>query len=119
MDGIKDFHAHIYFDVSQLDEARALAEQSRRLFGVAVRKLHEKPVGPHPRGSCQHTVAAAIFGAFATWVALNRGELTVFAHADTGKDLTDHSRNIVWFGPSEILDLSIFSGAPPPASGGR
>lgn len=115
MDGIKDFHAHIYFDASQFDAARALAGRARGLFGVVVGSFHERPVGPHPRGSCQLTVPAAQFGAFATWAALNRGELTIFAHADTGEDLIDHSRNVVWFGPSEALDLSIFNEASPRA----
>lgn len=108
MDVIRGFHAHIYFDESQVDEARALAERACRLFGTGVGHLHEKPVGPHPRGSCQLTVSADGFGAFATWAAINRGELTIFAHTDTGQDLIDHSRNVVWFGPSETLDLSIF-----------
>ena len=48
------------------------------------------------------------FGAFAQWVVLNRGGLTIFAHATTGDDLADHRHNVIWFGPSEALDLSIF-----------
>jgi len=42
------------------------------------------------------------------WLALNRGGLTVFAHAETGDDLKDHSEHVIWLGPSEKLDLAIF-----------
>jgi DOPA 4,5-dioxygenase len=31
-----------------------------------------------------------------------------FAHANTGDDLADHTRHVIWFGPSEVLDLAIF-----------
>ena len=35
--------------------------------------------------------------------------LTIFAHANTGNDLADHTQHVIWFGESEKLDLSIFS----------
>jgi DOPA 4,5-dioxygenase len=44
----------------------------------------------------------------ATWLAVNRAGLTIFAHASTGGDRTDHTSNVIWFGPSEELNLSIF-----------
>ena len=52
------------------------------------------------------------FGEVATWLTVNRAGLTIFAHASTGDDLADHSRNVVWFGPSEVLDLTMFDGPP-------
>lgn len=104
---IENFHAHIYFDQHQVDAARALAGEARTRFGVAVGRFHECPVGPHPRGSCQLTVATERFGEFALWAAVNRRGFTIFAHASTGEDLADHTENVVWFGPSEPLDLSI------------
>lgn len=108
MTQIRDFHAHIYFDPPQVEEAKALAREAQQLFGVRIGHFHERPIGPHPRGSCQLTVATERFGEFATWAAVNRGELTIFAHASTGEDLADHTRHVVWFGPSERLDLSLF-----------
>lgn len=107
MAGIENFHAHIYFDSSEIEAARALAAEARERFGVAVGRFHEGPVGPHPRGSCQLTVAPERFGDFAVWAAVNRRGLTLFAHATTGDDLADHTSNVVWFGPSETLDLSV------------
>jgi aromatic ring-cleaving dioxygenase len=105
---ISDFHAHIYFDPEEVEKAKALGEAASARFGVPVGHYHTRPVGPHPRGSVQMTVQPGQFGEFAQWLVLNRGDLTIFAHASTGDDLADHSRHVVWFGPSEELDLSLF-----------
>lgn len=105
---IRDFHAHIYFDPDEVEKAKALGEAASARFSVPVGHYHTRPVGPHPRGSVQMTVQPEQFGEFAQWLVLNRGDLTIFAHASTGDDLADHSRHVVWFGPSEKLDLSLF-----------
>ena len=105
---IADFHAHIYFNSGELEQAQALAGAVQERFGVAVGHFHQRPVGPHPRGSVQMTVPVEKFGEVATWLAVNRNGLTVFAHASTGDHVADHSRNVIWFGPSEPLDMSIF-----------
>jgi DOPA 4,5-dioxygenase len=107
-DAIRDFHAHIYFDPNEQERAQALAAAARERFSVPVGHFHQRPVGPHPRGSVQLTVSTDRFGEVATWLAVNRGGLTIFAHASTGDDRRDHTHNVVWFGPSEELNLSIF-----------
>jgi len=108
-DSITDFHAHIYFDPDELDQARALGERMRDRFGVPMGHLHVHPVGPHPRGSCQLTVPPDRFGEVARWLVLHRSGLTIFAHASTGDDRADHTHHVVWFGPSEKLNLAIFN----------
>lgn len=115
MPNIHDFHAHIYFNPEELAVAQALAHQAQARFGVAVGRFHLEPVGPHPRGSCQLTVAKETFGEFAGWAALNRGELTIFAHAETGDDLADHTAHVIWFGESEPLNIGIFQRERPSA----
>ena len=105
---IQNFHAHIYFDPSELTRAQTLGAAARERFGVAVGHFHERPVGPHPRGSCQLTVEPEQWGDFSQWIALNRDGLTIFAHTSTGDDRVDHTEHVIWFGPSETLDLSIF-----------
>src|SRR3990170_1222217 len=107
-DGITDFHAHIYFDPNELDQARDLGEDVRARFGVPMGHLHVAPVGPHPRGSCQLTIPPDRFGDVARWLVLNRRGLTIFAHASTGDDRADHTHHVIWFGSSEKLDLTIF-----------
>jgi DOPA 4,5-dioxygenase len=106
---IRDFHAHIYYDPEQVEQAKQLAAAAQARFPVAIGHFHLRPVGPHPRGSCQLTVPTELFGDVAQWLALNRGRLTIFAHAETGNDLADHTQHVIWFGESEPLDLSIFS----------
>ena len=105
---IRDFHAHIYFDANEVEQAKALGHAAHEKFGVPEGHYHLGPVGPHPRGSCQLTVPTEQFGDVAQWLVLNRGALTIFAHANTGDDHADHTRHVIWFGPSEALDLSIF-----------
>jgi DOPA 4,5-dioxygenase len=108
MAAIRGFHAHIYFDPSQLAAAQALADAAKAETGCAVGRLHSAPVGPHPRGSVQLTMRPDQFARFAVWAPQARGDLTVFAHGLTGDDLADHTRMVIWFGPSEPLDLTIF-----------
>jgi len=106
---IRDFHAHLYYDPADVELARQLAAAVQERFPVAVGHFHVRPVGPHPRGSVQLTVPTHLFGEVAQFLAINRGPLTVFAHANTGDDLADHTAHVIWFGPSEPLDLSIFN----------
>lgn len=108
MTDVRDFHAHIYFDPHEIAAAQALGRAMVERFGIPLGHFHQRPVGPHPRGSCQVTIPPDQFGEVASWLSVNRGDLTIFAHASTGDDKADHSRNVVWFGPSEPLDLSIF-----------
>jgi len=105
---IRNFHAHIYYDPADVDRAKALAEAAQARFGVPIGHFHLVPVGPHPRGSVQITVPTDLFGDFAQWIALNRDGLTIFAHTTTGEDLPDHTEHVIWFGPSEPLNLAIF-----------
>ena len=106
---IRDFHAHIYYDPEEVDTAKQLAAAAQTRFPIAVGHFHLHPVGPHPRGSVQLTLPTDLFGDVAQFLALNRGGLTIFAHAETANDLADHTEHVIWFGPSEPLDLSIFS----------
>jgi DOPA 4,5-dioxygenase len=105
---IRDFHAHIYYDPDDVELAKQLGAAAQARFPVAVGHFHLRPVGPHPRGSCQLTVPTELFGDVAQWLVLNRGALTIFAHANTGDDLADHTQHVIWFGESEKLNLSIF-----------
>ena len=105
---IRGFHAHIYFDPEQIEQARALAAAAHEAFGCPVGHFHLEPVGPHPRGSCQLSLRPEQFARFAVWAPEARGTLTIFAHGLSGNDLDDHTRFVVWFGRSEPLDMSIF-----------
>ena len=108
MTAIRDFHVHLYFDPGQLNRAKTLAGTLEARFGLPVGHFHTRPVGPHPRGSVQLTVTPDAFGDVARYLAVSRDGLTVFAHATTGDDLADHRDHVIWFGPSEPLNMAIF-----------
>jgi len=113
MSAITGYHAHVYFDVyfdaASRKSAQALCEAAGRTFGLSVGRMHDAPVGPHPRGSCQLAFGTGQLGEVIPWLILNRRGLTVFAHALTGDALKDHTDHVLWLGPSETLDLSALS----------
>jgi aromatic ring-cleaving dioxygenase len=109
MSTINGYHAHVYFDAAERERAAHLCEAAHAAFGVTVGRMHDRPVGPHPRGSCQLTVAIDQFASVLPWLIVNRNGLTVFAHAQTGDALKDHTDHVIWLGPSEKLDLAALS----------
>lgn len=107
---IATWHAHVYFDASSREAARALREAiDATLPGrVTIGRFHEKPVGPHPMWSFQLGVAAADLSHVLGWLALNRGGLDVFVHPNTDDELRDHRDAALWLGRSHALNLSVF-----------
>lgn len=105
---IQGYHAHVYYDAASLERARVLCQEAGRRFDVTVGRMHEKPVGPHPCWSCQLAFAPALFERVVPWLALNRGDLVVFVHPETGDELVDHRDRALWMGQVAPLDLSIF-----------
>ena len=89
--------------------AHRRARCARRVAGafpVTVGRMHDKPVGPHPRSSCQLAFGSELFGEVVPWLIANRNGLTVFAHAETGNAIKDHTDHVLWLGPSEALNLA-------------
>ena len=109
MSAITGYHAHVYFDAATREAAGRLCQAAGRAFPLTVGRMHDKPVGPHPRGSCQLAFAPELFAQVIPWLIENRNGLTVFAHAETGDDLKDHTEHVLWLGPSETLDLAALS----------
>ncbi len=103
----EDYHVHVYFDASAKEIAQKVIGQLSEKFPVAVGHFHDKPVGPHPVGSCQITVALEDFGVLIDWLARNRAGLTVFIHAVTGDVMKDHTAHTIWMGEMMPLNLEI------------
>jgi len=108
MSEIENFHAHVYYDVADRAKVIKLCEAAGKTFGVKIGRMHDNPVGPHPRGSCQLTITKAQLADVLPWLVLNRKGLTVFTHAQTGNALKDHTDHVIWLGPSETLKLDQF-----------
>ncbi|TWC20904.1 DOPA 4,5-dioxygenase [Pseudomonas sp. SJZ085] len=108
MQRIKGYHAHVYFDASTIDQARALCEEASRLFPLEMGRVHERPVGPHPDWSCQLSFDPQYIGVVLPWLALYRKGLVIFLHPNTGDELVDHTDHAIWMGAMRQLDLSVF-----------
>ena len=106
---ITGWHAHVYFDGSEKEAARQLCEGAAARFGIPMGRMHDDPIGPHPKGSCQLSIPPALFGEVVPWLVLNHGALSVLIHADTGDHLADHTDHLLWLGTPVALDLSIFA----------
>lgn len=109
---IDSYHAHIYFSRGpEAIKAMALRDQIENEIGssVTIGRFHEKPVGPHPRGSFQLEVGLEQSMSVFKWLMENRNGLTVFFHGNSGDNYLDHTEHVTWMGSSEILKLSIFT----------
>ena len=100
------YHAHIYFGPGTVDQAKALAQEAGRLFKVAVGRVHEKNVGPHPAWSVQLAFSRHEFDKVVPWLDEHRGALDVFIHGVTGDDMADHTDFAYWLGNEWPLDLT-------------
>jgi DOPA 4,5-dioxygenase len=110
---IESWHAHVYFDASSSDAARAFRDVVSVHFGdkALVGRFHEREVGPHPRWSFQIAFAPADFSDVVGWLALNHGALDVFVHPNTGDELRDHRDSAMWLGRSHQLKLEVLLGS--------
>jgi len=104
---IKDWHAHVYFDAASRERAWALREKIEKAFDIQMGRFHEKPVGPHPRFSYQVHFQNGQLAPLLSWLALNRGDLTVLVHPNTGEDLEDHRDRAIWLGEQVPLLLDV------------
>jgi len=106
MTAIENYHAHVYYGADTRAQALKLCEAAGQTFGVKVGRMHDNPVGPHPRGSCQLTIGRDQLAEVLPWLVLNRNGLTIFTHAQTGNAYQDHTDHVIWLGPSEALNLA-------------
>lgn len=102
------FHAHVYYDAASKADAEALRAEIDARYDVVLGRWHDKPVGPHPFWSYQVAFAPALFGDIVPWLSMNRRDLTILVHPETGDDLIDHSDYAMWLGDSATLNLERF-----------
>ncbi len=103
--GITGYHAHIYFDEASRGRASWLRDQVALRFAVVLGRWREEPVGPHPRPMYQIAFKPPEFEKLVPWLMLNRQDLVIFVHPETGDDVADHDIYALWLG--EKLDLDI------------
>ncbi|GAB4238584.1 MAG: DOPA 4,5-dioxygenase family protein [Kiloniellaceae bacterium] len=104
-DSIRGYHAHVYYDADTKPAAEALRAAIEERFDVRLGRWHDRPVGPHPQWSYQIAFAPKVLAELLPWLALNRGDLTVFVHPETGDDIPDHRDHAIWLGEKAELNL--------------
>jgi len=102
---IAHYHAHVYFETSQLELASQLHRELAARFPVTLGRLFPMPIGPHSKGMFQVLLPKAQFAPVVEWLLLNRQGLDVLVHAVSGDDLKDHTEYAMWLGQSLPLKL--------------
>lgn len=108
---IKSYHAHVYFDEQTKQSAISLREILKKLpssyvyFNIKVGKIHDKPIGPHPKSMYQIYLDHSDLSCVLETLILNRGNLDVLIHPNTDNALNDHTKNAIWLGNKLLLNL--------------
>ena len=97
---ITSYHAHVYYDpAATRDRAERLRERVAAAFPQAkLGRWHDALVGPHPQSMYQIAFPREMLEKFLPWLMLNRDDLTILLHPETGHPRADHTAHAVWFG---------------------
>ena len=106
-----NYHAHVYYDASTSEFAKALCTETGKHFNLTVGRFHDRPIGPHPCWSCQIAFGSEDFDSLVPWLDQRRKGLTILIHGLTGDDLADHTQFAYWLGEAQSLKLDMFRGA--------
>ncbi len=106
-DEIEGYHVHVYYDGATKQWAGHLRRQVAKLFPAAEigRWRDQAPQGPHPQSHFQIAFANDLFAEIVPWLTLNRGDLNMLVHPNTGDGYEDHANNRMWVGSSIDLRL--------------
>ena len=103
------YHAHVYFDEDSFDFAQRLCMEAWQRFHIQLGRMRRRPIGPHPRWSCQLTFESTEFDKLIPWLDENRGDLSSLVHPLMGDVLAEHTTHAAWLGDEMELDVGVFS----------
>jgi len=104
---ITGFHAHVYFDPPARTTALVVRDGLAERFDVELGRIHDRPMGPHPKSMYQVKFAPGEFSALVQWLMLNHAGLDVLIHPETGDAVADHTEQALWLGEKLALNLEI------------
>ena len=104
---ITTFHAHVYFDPATSSAAATLRDKVAASFAVTIGRFHDRPIGPHPKGTFEICFALDQLGPLVAWLMLHRDGLSVLVHPLSGDPLADHTTYPMWLGEQVQLDLEV------------
>jgi aromatic ring-cleaving dioxygenase len=111
VDPIREYDAHIYYDLESREAAIALREKALREFAgeeVRVKAAVDRPIGPHPQPMFELNFPARYHQRIVEWLGRERSGLDVLVHKVTGFDRHDHTDGIIWLGTPVPLDFATF-----------
>lgn len=97
---VVEWHAHVYYHP---DRTRGTAERLRQRIALVfpdlrIGRWHDESVGPHIASMYQVVFPPDRFGAFVSWLMLNRDGLSVLVHPIATDAWSDHVVYGVWLG---------------------
>jgi aromatic ring-cleaving dioxygenase len=116
---IRGFHAHVYFDPATRTTALQVRDGLAERFAVELGRIHEKPLGPHPKSMYQVKFAPDEFGALVPWLMIHHQELDALIHPETGDDVADHTVNALWLGTKLELNIEFLRKFAAKVQGGK
>jgi len=116
---IHGFHVHVYFDPQTRATALRVRDGLARQFDVELGRIHEKPLGPHPKSMYQVKFAPSEFGALVPWLMVHHEGLDALIHPETGDDVADHTVNALWLGTKLELNIEFLRKFAARAQGGK
>ncbi len=105
---ISGYHAHVYYNTTSKEIAAELRQEIAQKFAVKLGRWHDSEVGPHCASMYQVAFMATEFNKLVPWLMLNRQNLDILVHPETGNDLEDHTKNALWLGKKLDLKLHVF-----------
>ncbi len=105
---ITSWHAHVYFDpATTKDTAATLREWISSRFEVTMGRWHEVNVGPHTQAMYQVAFSNDVYPDLVPFLTLNRMDLVILVHPNTGNDYADHMHHAMWMGKVLEIDGSV------------
>ena len=102
---IDSYHAHVYYDEKSKQAAEELRSQILQKFVVKMGRWREEPVGPHPQAMYQVAFQPEMFATIVPWLLINRKDLDILIHPNTGASIKDHTSHALWLGNKLSLRL--------------
>jgi aromatic ring-cleaving dioxygenase len=111
---IASYHAHVYFDANTRADALKIRDWVAARFRVQLGRVHDRPIGPHTSAMYQVAFETGEFDRLVPWLMLNRLDLSVLVHPNTGHERADHVRNALWLGTPLRIAREALSTTPIP-----
>lgn len=104
------YHAHVYFDLNQIQIIEDLYVELQQSFGEAVRygRIHQKLVGPHTKPMFQLEFDQSILPQIKNTLLTNGLNLSVLIHPLDDNAYLAHTQGAEWLGKPLALNLAIF-----------